>query len=85
MAESARLALAEAFSGNAQLTVTNNTLSGNMASGNGGEGGGSANDREATIADTILKAGGATGGTIANSGTVTSVGYNLPAMTAAAF
>jgi hypothetical protein len=58
----------------AMLTVTNSTISGNLAF----TGGSLFNDSGGTaqIGDTILNAG-ASGGTIANSGTFISLGYNL--------
>ena len=58
----------------AKLTVTNSTINGNSAF----TGGSLFNDRGGTahMGDTILNAG-ASGGTIANSGTFISLGYNL--------
>jgi hypothetical protein len=56
------------------LSVNNSTISGNSAPS--GHGGAIFNSEAATIGDTILNAG-ASGGTIANSGTFTSLGYNL--------
>jgi Right handed beta helix region len=56
------------------LTLTNSTISGNVAPTGGGVSNG--NGGAAQIGDTILNAG-ASGGTIANAGTFTSLGYNL--------
>jgi len=56
------------------LTLTNSTISGNVAPTGGGVSNG--NGGTAQIGDTILNAG-ASGGTIANAGTFTSLGYNL--------
>jgi hypothetical protein len=74
--------LAEAFGSGADgggvanygnFTVTNSTISGNSAP----TGGSILNGNAAQIGDTILNAVVNDGGTIANAGTVTSLGYNL--------
>jgi len=74
--------LAEAFGSSADgggvanfvsFAVTNSTLSGNSAP----TGGGILNGNAAQIGDTILNAVVNDGGTIVNTGTVTSLGYNL--------
>ena len=60
------------ISNDANLTVTNSTMSGNSAP----MGGAIDNGGTTTIGDTVLNAG-ASGGTIVNAGTFTSLGYNL--------
>jgi predicted outer membrane repeat protein len=61
------------INGSATLRVTNSTLSGNSAP----TGGGIFNGNAAQIGDTILNAVVNDGETIVNTGTVTSLGYNL--------
>jgi len=61
------------YGGMGTLTVTNSTISDSSAPGSGGS---IWNGALANIGDTILSAG-ASGGTIFNSGAITSLGYNL--------
>ena len=67
------------YQGSATLIVTNSTLSGNSAPGDGGaiyNFGGGGGIAAVTVGDTILNAG-ASGYNLTNSGTITSLGYNV--------